>query len=151
MNNLENSQQQSAFPSVTPYKQPVGRIAHPGTLLEGNSHCLTFAWKKFPSAILQHLSINRKMTGQVQDHGNPSICINALWVRTSNKRPMGHIAHLRNKFKSVNTSEQSYDHIIRLIRRGKTHYLKILNQNLMVFISKTLSPLHPRMLCAKLG
>ena len=27
------------------------------------------------------------------------------------KRPMGHIAHLRNQFKSMNTFEQSYDHI----------------------------------------
>ena len=36
-----------------------------------------------------------------------------------NKRPMGHIAHLRKQFKSINT----YDNIITLIkRRKKTHY-----------------------------
>ena len=28
-----------------------------------------------------------------------------------NKRPMGHIAHLRNQFKSINTFELSYDYI----------------------------------------
>ena len=28
-----------------------------------------------------------------------------------NKRPMGHMAHLRNQFKSMNTNEQSYDYI----------------------------------------
>ena len=30
---------------------------------------------------------------------------------TFNKRPMGHIAHLRNQFKSMNTFERSYDYI----------------------------------------
>ena len=29
----------------------------------------------------------------------------------SNKRHIGHIAHLRNQFKSMNTLEQSYDYI----------------------------------------
>ena len=32
-----------------------------------------------------------------------------------NKRPMGHIAHLRKQFKSINT----YDYIITLIKRKK--------------------------------
>ena len=32
-----------------------------------------------------------------------------------NKRPMGHIAHLRKQFKSINT----YDYIITLIKRRK--------------------------------
>ena len=32
-----------------------------------------------------------------------------------NKRPMGHIAHLRKEFKSINT----YDYIITLIKRRK--------------------------------
>ena len=31
----------------------------------------------------------------------------------NNKRPMGHIAHLRKQFKSINT----YDYIIMLIKR----------------------------------
>ena len=31
---------------------------------------------------------------------------------------MGHIAHLRNPFKSINTFEKSYDYIIKLIGRG---------------------------------
>ena len=38
---------------------------------------------------------------------------------TINKRPMGHIAHLRKQFKTINT----YDYIITLIkRRKKKHY-----------------------------
>ena len=64
------------------------------------------------------------------------------------KRPMGHIAHLRNKFKSINTFEQSYDYILAWIGEGKTHYL--LFENWMVLISKALNPLHRRMLCAKI-
>ena len=37
-----------------------------------------------------------------------------------NKRPMGHIAHLRKQFKSINT----YDYIITLIkRREKKHFM----------------------------
>ena len=32
-----------------------------------------------------------------------------------NKRPMGHIAHLRKQFKSINT----YDYIITMIKRRK--------------------------------
>ena len=44
-----------------------------------------------------------------------------------NKRPMGHVAHLRNKFKLINTFEQSYDYIITLNRRGKNHYLLFKN------------------------
>ena len=36
-----------------------------------------------------------------------------------NKRPMGHIAHMRNQFESINTFEKSSDYIITLIRRGK--------------------------------
>ena len=32
-----------------------------------------------------------------------------------NKRPMGHIAHLRKQFKSINT----YDYIITLIKRRR--------------------------------
>ena len=35
-----------------------------------------------------------------------------------NKRPMGHIAHLRKQFKSINT----YDYIITLIKGRKKHY-----------------------------
>ena len=51
-----------------------------------------------------------------------------------NKRPMGHIAHLRNQFKSINTFAQSYDYIIALIWRGKNDHL--LFDNWMPLISK---------------
>ena len=36
-------------------------------------------------------------------------------IQRLNKRPMGHIAHLRKQFKSLN----KYDHIITLIQRIK--------------------------------
>ena len=42
-----------------------------------------------------------------------------IYVQILNRRPMGHIAHLWNQFKSINTSEKSYDYIKTLIRRGK--------------------------------
>ena len=37
-----------------------------------------------------------------------------------NKRPIGHIAHLRNHAKPINTLAQSYNYIIMLIWRKKT-------------------------------
>ena len=33
-----------------------------------------------------------------------------LWCYKKNKRPMGHITHLRNQFKSTNTFERSYNY-----------------------------------------
>ena len=47
------------------------------------------------------------------------------------------------------TSLTWYDYIIRVIMRGKINYL--LFENWFVLIYKTLSPLHPIMLCAKFG
>ena len=41
----------------------------------------------------------------------------------SSKRPMGHIALMRNQFKSKDTFVQSYDYIIILIGRGKNLFL----------------------------
>ena len=38
-------------------------------------------------------------------------------MKLTNKRPMGHIAHLMKQFKSINT----YDYIITLIKRRKNH------------------------------
>ena len=65
------------------------------------------------------------------------------WVK--NKRPMGHIAHLRKQFKSINT----YDYIKMLIKRRKKtiNFMRIY----WFFIWTNLNPLHPRMLCAKFG
>ena len=40
----------------------------------------------------------------------------------SNKRPMGHITHLRNQFKSMNTFEWSYDYIYYKI--GPVHVVQ---------------------------
>ena len=62
-----------------------------------------------------------------------------------NKRPMGHIAHLRKQFQSLNT----YDYIITLIKRRKNniiHFMRIY----WFIIWRNLNPLHPRMLCAKI-
>ena len=41
------------------------------------------------------------------------ICSNDLRLLSLNKRPMGHIAHLRKQFKSLKT----YDYIIKLIKK----------------------------------
>ena len=49
-------------------------------------------------------------------------------VLEKNKRPMGHIAHLRKQFKSINT----YDYIIMLIKRRKKKHYKLYN-NLLFF------------------
>ena len=66
-------------------------------------------------------------------------------VFSINKRPMGHIAHLRKQFKSLNT----YDYIITLIKRriNIINFMKIYR----FFIWTNLNPLHQRMLCAKFG
>ena len=45
-----------------------------------------------------------------------------------NKRPMGHIAHLRKPFKSINT----HDYIITLIKRRKKniiHFMKFIGSS----------------------
>ena len=46
----------------------------------------------------------------------------------SNKRPMGHMAHLINQFKSINTFAQSYDHIITLIWRRKMVFYFLISE-----------------------
>ena len=47
------------------------------------------------------------------------ICIKHFDSNVLNKRPMGHIAHLRKQFKSINTN----DYIITLIKRRKKNTL----------------------------
>ena len=64
----------------------------------------------------------------------------------TNKRPMGHIAHLRKQFKSINT----YDYIIMFIMRRKKTIITFM-RIYWFFIWKNLNPLCPRMLCAKFG
>ena len=60
-----------------------------------------------------------------------------------NKRPMGHIAHLRKEFKSFNKS----DYIITLIQRIK----KNLYENLLVLHLNKLESPSPKDLCTKFG
>ena len=57
-----------------------------------------------------------------------------------NKRPMGHIAHLRKQFKSINT----YDYIITLIKRRKKNIIKLMRIN-WFFIWRNMNPYHTRM------
>ena len=59
---------------------------------------------------------------------------------------MGHIAHLRKQFKSINTN----DYIITLIKRRKKNIINFII-NYCFFIWRNLNPPHPRMLCAKIG
>ena len=65
-----------------------------------------------------------------------------------NKRPICHIANLKNHFKSINTFAQSYDYIIMLIWREMIHHFLL--DNWMVLICKTLSSFDPRMLMPSL-
>ena len=67
-------------------------------------------------------------------------------ITPRNKRPMGHIAHLRKQFKSINT----YDYIITLIKRRKNNIIYFM-RIYCFFIWRILNPPHPRMLCAKIG
>ena len=47
---------------------------------------------------------------------------------------MGHIAHLRNQFKSINTFKKGYDYIITLIRRGKVPYISFMRIEWPLFV-----------------
>ena len=58
---------------------------------------------------------------------------------------MGHIAHLRKQFKSINT----FDYIITLIKRRKENIIKITWIN-WLFIWRNINPYHPRMLVTRL-
>ena len=60
---------------------------------------------------LQHKSQHRRMLGILLGHN--AVVIDGRSFK--NKRPMGHIAHLRKQFKSINT----HDYIITLIKRRK--------------------------------
>ena len=70
----------------------------------------------------------------------------SLFYAYKNKRPIGHITHLKKQFQSINTFWQSYDYTIMLIKREG--YLLLENW----FWSKLkFNPLHSRMLCDKFG
>ena len=63
------------------------------------------------------------------------------WIwQMKNKRPMGHIAHLRKKLKSINT----YDYIITLIKRWKKTII-IFMRIKWFFIWTKLNPIHQRL------
>ena len=49
-----------------------------------------------------------------------------------NKRPIGHIAHLRKQFKSIST----YDYIITLIKRGKISHNLLFENWMVVYLNK---------------
>ena len=53
-----------------------------------------------------------------------------LWI----KRPLGHITHLRNQFKSINTFGNSYDYIIMLSWRGKKPIISFLIIDISFFV-----------------
>ena len=71
--------------------------------------------------------------------------LSSVWITIScpriknNKRPMGHIAHLRKQFKSLNT----YDYIITLIKRRKKNIIDF-RRIYWFFIWTNLNPLHPQ-------
>ena len=65
-----------------------------------------------------------------------------IWQKNWNKRPMGHIAHLRKQFKSINT----YDYIITLISRRKNPLSSFENW-IVPCLNKLESPLPKGALC----
>ena len=65
---------------------------------------------------------------------------NKKFLIYTNKRPMGHIAHLRKQFKSNNT----YDYIITWIRRRKIPLSSFLELHGSLFFLKNFIPLHLR-------
>ena len=54
----------------------------------------------------------------------------AQQLRQINKRPMGHLAHLRKQFKSINT----YDYIITLIKRRKKNIINFITYCFFIWI-----------------
>ena len=62
-----------------------------------------------------------------------------------NKRPMGHIPHLRKQFKSINT--WLYHNVDKEKKKNIINFMRIF----CFFIWRNLNPLHPRMLCAKMA
>ena len=60
-----------------------------------------------------------------------------------NKRPMGHIAHLRKQFKSINT----YDYIITWIKRRKKHPFLPYENLLVLHLNKLEFPLPKDAFC----
>ena len=60
---------------------------------------------------------------------------------------MGHIAHLRKQFKSINT----YDYIITMIKRRNKNIIILMRIKWFFFEQRALNPIHPRILCAKFG
>ena len=64
-----------------------------------------------------------KIKGSLSDKNlySSSQILHPTLIFTHNKRPMGHIAHLRKQFKSLNT----YDYIITLIKRRKKNIINI--------------------------
>ena len=66
--------------------------------------------------VIKNKKINACMLLKKQCEGNRKALKKSL-----NKRPMGHIAHLRKQFKSINT----YDYIITLIKRRKKTLLTL--------------------------
>ena len=93
-----------------------------------------------------------------------SFVMHAYIDRKRNERPMGHITHVRNKFKSVNTFERNYDYInytIKLafkFRRRSLNFVKVLLQFCLLSpnvkrcglsIWTNSNPLYPKMLFTK--
>ena len=73
-------------------------------------HPSFFCWQKQPNLTTRVL-IGAHVKFQELSPVHLSVVVLSEWNFKQNKRPMGHIAHMRNQFKSTNTFEQSYDYI----------------------------------------
>ena len=74
-----------------------------------------------------------------------SIMTFSLWLQDINKRPMGHMAHLRKQFNSINPND--YLNVDWEKKKAIIYFMRIE----WFFIWTNLNPLHQRMLCAKFG
>ena len=88
--------------------------------------------------VLLHFSVKWDLTYNIQ-------CTFCIYC--GNKRPMGHIAHLRKQFKSINT----YDYIKTLIKRRQKKNIINFIRIYFFFIWRNLILLHPKMLCDEIG
>ena len=69
----------------------------------------------------QMLKIFTRLVDKTPCSGIQNVLLCFALSHIYNKRPMGHIAHLRKQFKSINT----YDYIITLIKRRKKNIITL--------------------------
>ena len=83
-------------------------------------HMISLQKKTLCDSLFLSLDLAKKLLN-LDTYITGTLRANRQMPLTINKRPMGHIAHLRKQFKSINT----YDYIIKLINRRKKTLLTL--------------------------